>query len=136
MFTFWPWVLGLSLGVLIVRGAIRAEQAWQDWRRVQRELAWYRQTYRRRQGWTAGFGPYELVSVDAGLHWYEKRGGVLEAVRPRLLEQLDGFDQLVRTARTRGAPLLSDPARLDEDQRMLEQAGFQVERRGEQGWPN
>lgn len=67
------------------------------------ELAYYKRTMLRRQGYLKGFGHYELLSFDGGKQWYaversKSRGifieGPVEKVFPGLMEALRGWDAL------------------------------------------
>ena len=102
-----------------------------------RMLAYYQETYLRKQGSAMGFGQYELLSFDGGKQWYATvRGrngeviirGVAEEIFPGLVSRLDGMDTLVAHVIENGPVTLSGE-RAATDRALLESAGFTVQER-------
>lgn len=107
-------------------------------RRAARErelLAWFKDTFLRKQGWIIGLGNYELQSFDGGKRWYAVEPGredgavrilgPADEVHPGLLAQIDGMDRLVKHVRANGPLTLAGPS-VGTDLALLESAGFTV----------
>ena len=106
-----------------------------------KELTYYRDTYLRKQGATifikGAEKGYDLRSFDGGKTWYaiEQRGdgslkilGTSDVVYPGLLQHLHGMDILTSYAQEKG-PLTFAGERATTDQKLMEAAGFTVERK-------
>lgn len=100
----------------------------------ERSLAYYRETHLRKQGYSRGFGQYELLSFDGGKRWYAvEQGrndeiiirGTAEEVFPGLLAHLHGWDALIKHA-VKNGPLTLSGERAETDRTLLESAGFTV----------
>lgn len=98
-------------------------------------LAYYQATYLQKQGWSSGFGTYDLRSFDGGQRWYavesDPDGGLMicgasEDVFPGLMAHLEGMDALISYAQKNGPVTLSGSA-VDSERVLLEAAGFQVQ---------
>ncbi len=123
MDTLW---FSVALGLLAF-----ALGAWWQHNRLSRSLTslkWYRASHLRKQGWSLGFGQYELQSLDGGKNWFSVisvGGGGIQATGPadlKLLDHLAAWDAL--TARVvRGGPLNLSHA---DDRKLLERAGLQA----------
>ena len=122
-------ILVLTSICLMLWASLRHETA--DKRQANESLEWYRTTYCRRQGWTIGWGNYELMSFDRGRNWFEmnrlKDGGliVVGPADPKLVQQLEGMSALVKHAWQHGPLDLSHPSHLG----LLQAAGFTVQSR-------
>lgn len=99
-----------------------------------RSLSYYQETFLRKQGWSQGFGRYELLSFDGGKRWYaveRNDGGAVvilgtaDEVFPGLLSRLYGMDALVAYTKKNG-PITLLGARAKTDRGLLEAAGFTV----------
>lgn len=90
-----------------------------------REIAFIKQWYRTRSGWSEGFGSYHLKSVDGGKTWVSfdaKTSTMTGLADPALVAHLDGWDALSEYVQTYG-PIGSRPITAD-DIKALERAGF------------
>jgi hypothetical protein len=92
-----------------------------------REIAFFKQWYRTRSGWSEGFGSYHLKSVDGGKTWVSfdsKTSTMTGLANPALVAHLDGWNALTEYVKTYG-PIGSHPITKD-DIKALERAGFTV----------
>ena len=99
-------------------------------RRERKVIQWYRTTYLQKQGWSKGFGNYDLRSLDGGKTWWEVERGpngevnIKGPANPDLLRHLDGWDALVAHVERHGPLDLSSA----QDLSLLTGAGFEVKR--------
>lgn len=93
---------------------------------LQREIRDYRSTYLWRNGWSAAYGQYRLVSIDGGGTWHEvdDHRKIIGPADRDLVEHIDGLDALKSYVEANG-PIGSRPITKD-DVRALERAGFTV----------
>lgn len=128
-------VLIVVMAVIAVFSAIGGSYYQkQAFSRNVRSLAYYEETYLRKQGFTRGFGNYELLSFDGGKRWYAvERGedgaviirGLADEVFPGLLSRLEGLDALEAYVANNG-PITLSGERAETEKAILEAAGFTV----------
>lgn len=107
-----------------------------EYRRNQRSLTYYNETFLRRQGGTLLYGdgktPYNycLWSMDGGKTWYEvdeteDKFRIIREADPKLISTLKSLDDLVQYAQKHG-PLTLTGDRAGEDLLFLQGSGFTV----------
>lgn len=118
-------VIGI-VGALIV-GAVCGHYS-RSWEvdGLKRDIRDYRARYLHRNGWSAAYGQYRLVSIDGGGAWHEldETGKIIGPADRALVKHLDGLDALTSYVAANG-PIGSRPITKD-DVRALERAGFEV----------
>lgn len=96
--------------------------------RAQRELVqttkWIEETFKFQQGWSQGYGEFNLVSFDQGKTWYDRKkqpdGKVLLVDATELGHQQTALDAIAKMGRS------LDPTD-STDRKLLEDAGFKIE---------
>ena len=97
-------------------------------------LAYYKTTMLREQGWSQEVGNYDLRSFDGGKRWYavehDKNDGMIirgvaEDIFPGLLGRIRGMEALTTYAAQNG-PITLSGERAAFDRAALEAAGFSV----------
>jgi hypothetical protein len=127
----------LVIALALIIGASYAEKHVRNMKSMRRELDYYHNTYKIRQGgtslWAGSKGEplnYLLESFDGGLNWYVIRTdgsnryvqGNVENVYPGLLKHLQAMDALTARMESQG-PLDLDKA---SDVKFLQNVGFEV----------
>src|SRR6185436_208531 len=93
------------LGLVVILALVFGAGAWWQQNRQSRslsDLTWYRANYLRQQGFTVGFGQYELYSLDGGKNWFSVQRIGADGIQsigpadPKLLAQLKAFDALIQ----------------------------------------
>jgi hypothetical protein len=102
---------------------------------LQRDLDYYKGTYLCKQGWTSGYGKYDLRSFDGGVSWYAvERGSKTEEVKilgpagdihPGLMAELEGMEKLVNYVKKYG-PIGANGGLTSDDWLVLSGAGFSI----------
>jgi lipopolysaccharide export system protein LptA len=134
---------GIALGVaLAFFGGRQSVFRSIEYRRDQRSLTWYNQTFLRKQGVTTLYGddktPYTycLWSMDGGKTWYEvdEKGDKFRIIReadPKLVETITAWGNLADYVFKHG-PLTLTGERAAEELRLLQGSGLTVKVDGEE----
>lgn len=107
-----------------------------EYKRDQRSLTYYNETFLRKQGVTLLYGdgktPYNycLWSMDGGKTWYEvdekdDKFRIIREADPKLISTLEGVDALIRHVEKHG-PLTLTGNRAAGDLKLLQDSGFTV----------
>jgi hypothetical protein len=105
-------------------------------RYLEREVNFFKSTYKVRQGYTQGWGNYRLFSPDGGISWFATTRdfdtgkvdilGPVEEVHPGLMAHLEGWDDLMNYLNTEGSITIGEDGISDEESSLLTGAGFTV----------
>ena len=116
------WLL-LSVGCLAISAGLSLPSP--HIRRALDDLAWYKRTIQRKQGFLMGTN-YDMASFDSGHTWFNVKTDddgyhILGPADPDLVSRIDGMDNMVKRAQEHQLNPL-DPA----DGAVIEKAGIKI----------
>jgi len=134
-------LLVVLIGCLLISlfGVIKFLDVKKNSERIEKEITWYKKAIQTKNGWSKGYGSYNIVTFDGGETWYNYKGSVdPEATRNDgfyfltptdtvLVKHINAWDVLTNYVEKNGPIDFSGKdLSVEAQKKLLEDAGFEI----------